>query len=423
MSSDAAAASPPSERGRHRPAPLPDTALADAARSVLAADRVERAALAIAFEESGAAAPSVHVGGTEFFPRILKDIADARSSIHAIQFGFRPGNVGGRFAEALERKAAADVPVRMIVDRNGSDPENGSRELYERLVTAGAQVCVSRGTKARSTHGPLGSESVRGWNLAALGHIDHRKLFVIDGRVAWVGGAGVEDHFEDGRFHDLFVRVEGPVVSQLQLVFLTSLRWLGGRAPASDVEWLFPPHDDDGELAPAVALHNAPGRFRPITDAIAECLDGATSTLDVINPYVTDRGMIRRLVHAAERGVRVRLFVPGTPNNWACGAAELFHHGRLLRAGVELFEHPQMLHAKAFVRDGEDVIAGTCNLEAWSLKRFFEIDVRVRSRELARQFEERFCAPAIEVSRSGRTPHGVVERAKSAAFAAISPFL
>ena len=73
-------------------------------------------------------------------------------------------------------------------------------------------------------------------------------------------------------------------------------------------------------------LHNAPGRYRPITDAIAALIDGAQERLDVVNPYVTDRGMIGRIVRAAERGARVRLFVPANPNNWACGAAEQFHH-------------------------------------------------------------------------------------------------
>ena len=83
-------------------------------------------------------------------------------------------------------------------------------------------------------------------------------------------------------------------------------------------------------------------------------------------------------------GVKVRLFVPGKPNNWACATAQRFHHEALLDAGVRILEHPAMLHAKAFVRDGEDVLAGTCNLEAWSLKRFFEIDVLVRSSEYSR---------------------------------------
>jgi phosphatidylserine/phosphatidylglycerophosphate/cardiolipin synthase-like enzyme len=109
--------------------------------------------------------------------------------------------------------------------------------------------------------------------------------------------------------------------------------------------------------------------------------ESATETLDVVNPYVTDRGMIRRMAQAAERGVRVRLFVPANVNRWECGLVLQSHHARLLDVGVRIVEHPAMLHAKAFVRDGEEVIVGTCNLEAWSLRRFFEIDLQLWSGE------------------------------------------
>ncbi len=133
--------------------------------------------------------------------------------------------------------------------------------------------------------------------------------------------------------------------------------------------------------------------------------------------------MIRRIEQAARRGVRVRLFVPANANNWACAAAQRFHHAALLDAGVRILEYPTMLHAKAFVRDGEDVLAGTCNLEAWSLKRFFEIDLLVRSPAFAAQFDERFSAPAEVVSSPGQALTGTRERLKATAFAAISPLL
>jgi cardiolipin synthase A/B len=380
--------------------------------------------LALSFDESTAASAAVHVAGTEFFPRMLADVEQAATSVHIVQFGFRPGDVGDAFAAALAAKARGGVPVRVVVDRNGSSPEGASRDLYRVLADAGVQVCATSGTQLRAPFGPLGrAPRPKRWNLDALGHVDHRKLLVVDGRIGWLGGAGIEDHFADGRFHDLFVRVEGRVVAQLQLVFLASFRRLGGEAPATEVATLFPQQDDAGHAVPATILHNAPGRFRPITEAIVRALDGARTTLEVINPYVTDRGMIRRVERAAARGVRVRLFVPAKPNNWACGAAERFHHGRLLAAGVEILEYPTMLHAKAFVRDGEEVLAGTCNLEAWSLKRFFEIDVQVRSRDLARQFDERFVAPAVAVSSPGSSASGLVERARSAVLAAISPLL
>jgi cardiolipin synthase len=387
----------------------------------LLAAPVSRGDLALAFDESSTETAEVLVEGKNFYPRMLEDIEAAQTSIHINQFGFRPGAVGDRFAEALLAKAKDGVTVRLLVDSQGSDPERGTKELYQRLSAAGTTVCVVRATKPRAASGPLGSDGALHWNLGGLGHIDHRKVVVVDGRTGWVGGAGIEDHFEDGRFHDLFLRVTGPVVSQLQLVFVASFRWLGGEIGAGELDGLFPEHGSGA--IPAVVLHNAPGRYRPITDAIADLLDGARETLDVVNPYVTDRRMIGRIEAAAKRGVRVRLFVPANANNWACAAAQQFHHGALLDAGVRILEHPAMLHAKAFVRDGEDVLAGTCNLEAWSLKRFFEIDLRLRSTELAAQFDERFSQPAEEVSRPGRRLTGLKERAKATAFAALSPLL
>jgi cardiolipin synthase len=381
-----------------------------------------RRELAIGFDESRASSVETLVEGRHFYPRMLVDIAAATSSVHINQFGFRPGAVGDAFAAALIGKAAEGVPVRLVVDRQGSDPEGGTREFYDRLTAGGVQVCVVRATRPRVPAGPLGAGGEMHWNLGGLGHIDHRKLAVVDGHIGWVGGAGIEDHFQDGRFHDLFVRVAGPVVAQLQLVFLSGFRWLGGQVSA-ELGDLFPALDEGADPVPAVVLHNAPGRYRPITDAIAHLLESATETLDVVNPYVTDRAMIRRIVSAARRGVRVRLFVPANPNNWACAAAQQFHHAALLDAGVRILEYPAMLHAKAFVRDGEELLVGTCNLEAWSLKRFFEIDLRFRSQSVASQFDERFSAPAEAASSPGRRLTGTKERAKATVFAALSPLL
>ena len=375
----------------------------------LVREPVGRADLALAFDESGASTAEVHVEGRNFFPLILRDIASASSSVHINQFGFRPGEIGEVFATALLAKASEGVPVRIVVDGTGSRPDRGSgREFYGRLLDGGIDVRVVRATRLRAP--------------SQLGHVDHRKLFVIDGRTGWVGGAGIEDHFEDGRFHDLFLRATGPVVSQLQLVFLASFRWLGGSVSLEELEVLFPHHEDAPGSVPATVLHNAPGNYRPITTAIARLLDEARESLDVVNPYVADRRMVRRIEDAARRGVRVRLFAPAKPNNFACGAAQRSHHKALLDAGVRIVEHPKMLHAKAFVRDGEEVLAGTCNLEAWSLKRFFEIDLLVRSRPLAAQFDERFSTPAEAVSTPGQAPRGA-RRLVAAAFGALSPLL
>ena len=157
----------------------------------LATGTVARADLALGFEESVAASAEVLVEGRSFYPPMLADIAAATSSVHINQFGFRPGTIGESFAEALLERAGEGVSVRLVVDRQGSAPEEGSRELYERLAAGGIEVCVVRATKPRATLGPLGGGGDTRWNLSTLGHIDHRKLVVVDGRTGWVGGAGI----------------------------------------------------------------------------------------------------------------------------------------------------------------------------------------------------------------------------------------
>src|SRR5688500_2643136 len=113
--------------------------LAEHAEELLARP-VSLGALALAFEESAATSAEVLVEGESFYPPILEDIASASSSIHINQFGFRPGMVGDAFAEALIAKALEGVPVRIVVDRQGSGPEEGSQALYGRLAAAGIEV-------------------------------------------------------------------------------------------------------------------------------------------------------------------------------------------------------------------------------------------------------------------------------------------
>jgi len=220
---------------------------------------VRNADLALAFDETVASTVDVQVGGRNFFPPMLEDIGSASSSIHINQFGFRPGAIGEQFATALLAKVSEGVTVRLVVDGQGSRPDGSGREFYGRLVSGGVDVRVVRATRPWARSQPAAAGGRRTWDFGRLGHFDHRKFVVVDGRSGWVGGAGVEDHFDDGRFHDLFVRVTGPVVSQLQLVFVASFRWLDGAIPIEQLDVLFPPHEEVAGSVPARVLLNAPG--------------------------------------------------------------------------------------------------------------------------------------------------------------------
>ena len=351
---------------------------------------------------------------------MLRDIGAASSSVHINQFGFRPGAIGEEFATALLAKASEGVPVRLVVDGQGSRPDGSGREFYERLRAGGVEVRVVRATRLWARQPAARRPELEPRPARAL-----RPSKVRRGRRphGWVGGAGVEDHFDDGRFHDLFVRVTGRWSRSCSSSSSPSFRWLGGAIPLEQLDALFPAHEEVPGAVPATVLHNAPGSYRPITTAIAQLLDDARETLDVVNPYVTDRRMIRRIEAAARRGVQVRLFVPAKPNNWACATAQRFHHEALLDAGVRILGHPAMLHAKAFVRDREEVLVGTCNLDAWSLKRFFEIDLLVRSSDARHAVRRALLGARRSRLDPGRALTGTRERLTAAAFAAISPLL
>jgi cardiolipin synthase A/B len=342
------------------------------------------------FAWSTAATIEPWADGAAFFPRILADVEAARSSVHILMFGWREGAIGTRMAALLERKLAEGVQVRALVDGMGSRPRGAAREMYEGLTRAGAEVVVNE----------------------FRGRVDHRKLYVIDGNVAWTGGAGIEDHFDDGRFHDVMVRVTGDVVRQAQAAFLTSFRGHGGALPG-DLTSCFPAPDDGGAI-PAALAQVLPGGFVAAPEAIREQIGAARERLDVMNPYLTDRDMVERIVAAARRGVAVTVVVSEKSNSGLATAALRHRYAELLAAGVDVCELPgAVVHAKVVVAD--DVVSfGTVNLDAWALYRNWEIMIIARSAEAAARFRERLFEPDIARCRRARAPAGMRRRFESA---------
>ena len=246
---------------------------------------------ALDFARSTAATIEPWVEGANFFPRIFADVEAARSSVHILMFGWREGDVGTRMAALLERKLREGVEVRVIVDRFGSRPYDEAQEMFEGLADAGAQIVVNDVLPV-DRDGLYPDDRGFDWRQDEVGRADHRKLYVVDGAVAWTGGAGIEDHFENGGFHDVMVRVTGDVVRQAQAAFLTSFRGHGGPLP-DDLARYFPAPADPG-TTPVALAQVIPGGFVAASQAIREQIDGARRRLDVMNPYLTDRDMLER---------------------------------------------------------------------------------------------------------------------------------
>jgi phosphatidylserine/phosphatidylglycerophosphate/cardiolipin synthase-like enzyme len=362
---------------------------------------------ALPFAWSTAATIEPWAEGVNFFPKIFADVEAARSTVHILMFGWREGEIGMRMAALLERKLAEGVEVRVIVDGFGSRPYEQAREMFTSLAAAGAQIVVND-VFPLDRDGLYPDRQRVDWRQDEVGRADHRKLYVIDGMVAWAGGAGIEDHFENGRFHDVMVRVTGDVVRQAQAAFLTSFYGHGAPLP-SQLSSFFPKPADPGSTPIALA-QVIPGGHVAASQAIREQIYAARERLDVMNPYLTDRGMIDRIVAAARRGVQVRVVVSKTSNNAQATAALKHHYADMLDAGVEVWELPDtVVHAKVIVAD--DVVSfGTVNLDAWALYRNSEIMMIARSAEAAALIEERLFEPDIARSNAGEPPLGLHER-------------
>jgi cardiolipin synthase A/B len=364
---------------RKRPASTeavsPENAPARAAE-LLALPQIRRRDEAITFAPTHATSVELLLKGKRYFPRILEDIAAAKDHIHMLFYAIQPGTIADQVVDALDERARAGLEVKVAVDAIGSRVDSTSRDLYKRMRASGVEIVANDGI-AVWRGGRIGNRGVRFHAEDAL-HFDHRKMMVIDGRIAYVGGTGIEDHFADGRFTDVMCRVTGPIVSQVQLAFLTSWVKDGGPKPP-DLIGLF--HDDVATAGPpfkdltVTLLMNVPGTgHHPIREAILEGLDTARERIDIVNPYIATPAVIRRFAEASRRGVAVRVVVPEQPRPALPLAAFRAWYPEMLEAGVTIVRHPGMAHAKVY-RFDDRLLVGSCNLDHQSLFRNDELDL------------------------------------------------
>lgn len=356
---------------------------------------------AIAYAPSTASDVNLFLDGTRFFPAMVEDIESAEHSIHLLMFGFTPGGWGDTFAEVLIERAGEGIEVRLIVDGQGSKATGDNEAFFLRLADAGIQIVVNDTINIQAT-GEL-PERDRNLRLDEIGHADHRKMMVVDGRIGWVGGAGFEDHFYGGGWIDSYARVEGDVVRQLQALFCTSFHAYAGDLP-DDLAPYFPEPEKAGDVRVTV-LQNFPGGFVPGTQASQQIIEDAEERLHVMNAYFTDNGMITLIEEAANRGVEVRILSSRDSNVAPAQYAFESQYGRLMSAGVEIWEVPGVLHAKVTVAD-DTVIIGSINYDAWALYRNLELALLIEDADIADDAVSELIEPSLRNASLAVPPDG-----------------
>jgi cardiolipin synthase len=318
--------------------------------------------------------------GDEIFPAMLDAIRGAQRTITFETYIYWSGDVGKRFADALSERARAGVAVKVMIDWAGSIKMDDA--LLAEMESAGVEVHQYR---------PL-----KWYNIGRLNNRTHRKLLVVDGRIAFTGGVGIADqwsgHAQDpDHWRDLHFRIEGPVAAQVQAAFNDN--WIKTTGEVLNGEDYFPPQRPAGEMDAHMFIASPAGGSESMHLMYLLAIAAAESSIDLEAAYfVPDELIIKALLAARQRGVRVRVILPGKHiDSETVRLASKAHWGELLLAGVEIHEYqPTMMHNKLLIVDREMVSVGSTNFDVRSFRLNDEASLNVYDAAFAERMTEVF---------------------------------
>jgi len=324
--------------------------------------------------------------GEQAFPAMLEAIAEAKREILLEMYWFASDEVGRQFADALTAKAETGVTVRVIYDAVGSIQSDG--RMFSRLRDAGCEV---------EQYNPIAPWRAR-FRIGVVNNRDHRKLLIVDRQVGFTGGVNLGNEWAPkgaggAGWRDDTIRIEGPAVEQMCDIFDYGWRRIV-EPPSADRPRLRPTvdtGDGTGSRVRVLANHYFRER-RAIRQAYLRRIESAQRSVCITNSYFVPDGQIRRVLgRAVARGAEVRVIVPGKSDVFAVPHAARKLYGRLLEAGIQLYEwQGSILHSKTAVIDGRWCTVGTYNLDARSLRFNLEVVAAVEDAAVAGAMEDRF---------------------------------
>jgi len=316
--------------------------------------------------------------GPSFYSAELDAIRAARRSINLEAYIFQKGEITSQFVQAMAERARAGVQVNLVMDAFGSLGARG--DFFAPLISAGGKVCRYNG--------------LAWYRLSRLDNRTHRELLIVDGRIGFIGGAGIADQWYKGkrgnpRWRDTVVRVEGEAVPNLQATFAEN--WLAASGELLVGEAYFPeidcPHPTTALVINSTPTVGGSTRARVLFQLL---LTSARQSISITTPYfLPDRSLMQELCRAVERGVRVRILVPGRKSDHlVTRSTSRGGYGKLLEAGAEVYEYqPAMIHAKVMCVDSLWAVVGSTNFDNRSFGLNDEVNLAVRDSAVALRLE------------------------------------
>ncbi len=308
---------------------------------------------------------------------MLAAIQQAEHHVHFETYIFSGDRIGQRFIDAFSERARAGVDVRVILDWMGTS--EFSDQQKQQLDDAGVQWEFYR---------PL-----KWYHLEETNERTHRKILVVDGVEAWVGGVGISALWPDENYRELHFRVRGPIVNRIQGIFADN--WMKTHKRIISNPEFFPSLQPQGDMLVQAFKSSGNPNSENVRMSFALLIASARDSIRIGTPYfVPDKALLGALVDARDRGVMVEVVVPGKKNDsdlarWATRAT----WGELLRNGVEIYEYqPHFYHSKLLIVDDRWVSVGSANFDKRSFMFNDENNINVKSNTLAREmiaiFEE-----------------------------------
>ncbi|WP_245299573.1 phospholipase D-like domain-containing protein [Mesorhizobium sp. WSM3873] len=314
------------------------------------------------------------VNGDEIFPAMLQAIRSARKTINMETYIYWSGSVGYEFATSLAAKAREGVEVRVLVDWLGSLP------FDEKLI----QIMTSAGVRFERYR------PIHWYTLDRVNNRTHRKLLIVDGRVAFTGGVGIaDDWLGDARnpneWRDTHYQIEGPAVPGFQAAFAEN--WLETVGETLQGENFYLPPEAAGALRAQLILSSQPNGSENMELMMLAAIAAAKDHLRIGMAYfVPDDIALQQILDARKRGVAVDVIVPNSLTDVPIvRKASRYFWGKLLEAGVRIYEfQPTMYHPKLLIVDDVWASFGSTNLDQRSLRLNDEATLNVYGKEFAR---------------------------------------
>jgi len=331
----------------------------------------------------------VLTNGDRIFPAMLAAIRGAKETINFETYIYWSGAIGKEFADALAERARAGVKVHLLVDWVGSQKMEES--FVAEMKSAGVDI---------EKYHPL-----RWAHLGRLNNRTHRKLLVVDGRIGFTGGVGIAEQWsgdaqDPAHWRDTHFQVEGPVVAQMQAVFMDN--WIKTTGAVLHGVDYFPPLAPVGSGAAQVFSSSPSGGSASMELMYLMAITAAKRTIRLSSSYFVPNDMaVGTMVAALKRGVKLQIITPGEHiDTETVRAASKARWGELLAAGAEIYEYqPTMYHCKVMIVDEFMVSTGSTNFDDRSFRLNDEANLNIYDAAFAAEQVQIF---AVDLARSRR---------------------